>query len=534
MKNEDDSLHRPHSHRQLPLCSLSTQCLLYVDRLDRLDGMDRSENTRWTVFEGDEETREEQLIEQLRAHIPTCPTCRAVLADVRRQREAIRHSLFLGEQEVPSTASRIIAATRREAVSTPFPQQFPIDDELRQDEQGVFPRIVETPVPKRRRGTWIDILSVAVAAVLVLATLGILGRFLLLHTTVGSATSSAGSTTNPPVLVPSASWSSVVLTYVLNNKTVIANYDPLNGQSVTLAAFARAQAQVAVDGVAHGGDQVLYHVFDGTQTRYYLYPQTQQPIYTTSGQGGAAIWSSGDSGDSDRYLFISTQQGIAQIDVVGRASHLLSVPLATTQVVFYRNGYLYYVQNTGKTAYSGTGTLYRLTIASSNTSPMPITPCSQASSFWLSPVGSTVYYQCPSQGQNALYSVNGDGTNAHLVRTDAGQMVGYTADNSLIVLQANNGRFQVVQLGANAQQDHILLSDVAPGALSVHQSDVAVAPYGYKLVAKGTYANNVEKLWYSDLMTQGTQQVQLPSGVHDVNAIGWDRLTPTSAPTPSG
>ena len=522
MNNEDDSLRHMNLHHQLPACPFSTQCLLYADILDS-SGVDNLDN--WSTIEDDRDAREERFIEQLRAHVPTCPTCRAILADVRRQRETIRATLRTGERAVPSTAPRIIAAIRQETAATPLTPQPPIRDERSQQDISLQPRIVETPLPERRRGRWMEYLSIAVAAALVLATIGVLGRFVLFHGGAGSASSSngTGTTSNGPVQTQSASWSSVIVTYTLNGTSFITNYNPLSGQHVELASF--THGQVAVDGVAHNGHQVLYHVYDGSQTRYYVYPDTQTPVYTTPGQGGSGIWS---SGDNDHYLFINTQQGIAQIDMVTHSSHLLSIPKPATSpmAVFYRDNYLYYVQAPNPLASYSSGILYRLNISDNQSNPTQVTPCSHATNPWLSPGGSTIYYNCGSQGQNALYAVNVDGTNAHLLRTDAGPLIGYAADNSLIVLRVNEPHLQVIQLGANVQQDRVLLSDIAPGAVSLQASDIAVAPYGYAEVTSATYANNMGKLWYGDLMTQATQEVQLPMGVHNVHAIGWDKLIP--------
>lgn len=523
MKNEDDSRHFLDSRRQLPACPMSTQCLLYADWLDGLDNSG-SQGSQ-SAIEDDSDAREKRFIEQLRAHVPTCPTCRATLVEVRRQREAIRLSLRTGEREVPSTAARIIAAMRQESLMTPSTPQTSQEHERSPHDFLVQLPPVETPVPKQRRGSWMEFLSIAVAAAIVLLTIGVLGRFVLSHGNMGSATSSAGTASNGAGQTLSASWSSVIVTYKLDNKTVIANYNPLSGQHVELASF--PQSQVSVDGVAHNAYQVLYHVYDGTNTRYYVYPQTQQPIYTVTGTGGSAFWS---SADNDRYLFINTQQSIVQVDVVAHTSHLLSLPAKSPMALFYRDNYLYYVQAPNDLASYSSGILYRLDISISTSVPTMITSCPDPMNVWLSPVGSTVYYNCPSKSKNALFSVNGDGTNARLLRTDAGQLIGYASDNSLIVLLANNQHYQVVQLGANGQPDRVLLSDIAPGATSVQASDVAVAPYGYVLVARAVYANNVEKLVYGDLMTQATQEVQLPVGVHDIHAIGWDRLIPT----PSG
>ena len=359
-------------------------------------------------------------------------------------------------------------------------------------------------------------MSVAVAAAIVLASLGILGRFLLLHP---AAMNSASTGTGSSTLVQSASWSSIVLMYRLADQTIISNYEPSSEQNFPLAQL--SSAQVMVDGVAHNGDQVLYHVFDGRQTRYYLYPQTQQAMYSVNGQGGPAIWS---GGDNDHYLFISTLQGVVQLDMLSHTSRLLLSASGGVQALFSRDNYLYYVQSANTTPYSSTGTLYRVNIAQSNAISQQITSCPQSTNFWVNPVGTLIYYQCLSQNRNALYAINVDGTLPQLLRPN-GQLVGYAADNSLLLVQlANDGRYQILQLGATVHQDHIILSNIAPGALSVRQSDIAVAPFGSMLVAKGTYAHSEEKLWYSDLLTQGTQQVQIPDGAHNVNLIGWDKL----------
>ncbi len=526
MKNQDDSQHHLNSHSQLPDCPLSTQCLLYADMLNSPGGGSQGNQDSWSTIRDDRDVREERLIEQLRAHVPTCPTCRAILAEVRSQREAIRSTLQVGEREVPSTAPRIIAAIRQESAAAPRTPYPSLRQEHSQRVSSIQSRIVETPMPERRRGRWMEFLSIAVAAALVLLTIGVLGRFVMLNGSMGAANSAAGSTSNGSGTsqTQSASWSSVIVTYTLNGTSFITNYNPLSGQHAELAAF--THAQVAVDGVAHSGIQVLYHVYDGSQTRYYVYPDTQKPVYTITGQGNFAIWS---SGDNDHYLFINTGQGIAQIDMVAHSSHLLSLPKPATSpmALFYRDNYLYFVQAPNPLASYSSGILYRLNLQDNQSNPTQVTPCSHPTNPWLSPSGSTIYYNCGSQGQNALYAVNVDGTNAHLLRTDAGPLIGYASDYSLIVLRVNEPHLQVVQLGASTQQDRVILPDIAPGATSVQASDIAVAPYGYALVTKATYANNVEKLLYSDLMTQDTQDVPLPVGVHNVHAIGWDKLIPT-------
>src|SRR5437764_874454 len=90
--------------RGLPPCSLSVQCLRLLD-----DDVS---------FSSIDDIQDERMLEQLREHIPTCPTCTATLAQARyiraQQREALRNVLADSEQRVPSTTSQIFAAVNRE------------------------------------------------------------------------------------------------------------------------------------------------------------------------------------------------------------------------------------------------------------------------------------------------------------------------------------------------------------------------------------------------------------------------------------
>src|SRR5690348_12116967 len=90
--------------QSLPPCSLSAQCLRLLDELDVSND----------AFVSMDSIQDERMLEQLREHIPTCPTCTATLAQARhvraQQRAALQNLLADSEQRVPSTTSQIFAA----------------------------------------------------------------------------------------------------------------------------------------------------------------------------------------------------------------------------------------------------------------------------------------------------------------------------------------------------------------------------------------------------------------------------------------
>ena len=462
------------------------------------------------------------------------------------QRQALRAILDEGEQKVPSTTANILAAIRREqqaaqkvaahgihdARNTSFPAPLPLVHEI------------ETPRPKRSRRTSTNVFALTAVAAALIISFGLLS-LLISHnpgTMSGAAsTSSNGAFNRPPsyassIPATSVTWSAVIMTYKGNNTTLITNYNPVTSISITLASL--PYADTIVDGVSHNGHEVLYSVYDGSQTSYYIYPQaTTNAIFTTPEKSRSAIWST-----DDRTLFISTAKGIMSVDVQTYAVKLLFPMLPSVTLLNYRDdGYLYYVQgNTGQ-SYATEGTFHRINIAGGNA--QQITTCTRGTNFWLSPGGKTVYYNCLDQNATILYAINNDGTHPSIFRSNGGSVIGYAADNSPLTLAQVNGKYQVVQRDTQSTQDTVLLQDVVPGATTIAATDIAVAPYGQMLVAKGTYSTlgkpTEEHYWYSELITGKSQMFVLPQGTGTAQAIGWDRLqvganaNSTIQPTPT-
>ncbi|MFL5628473.1 MAG: hypothetical protein ACJ788_23070 [Ktedonobacteraceae bacterium] len=103
---------RPVNSRGLPPCLLSKHCFRLLDELDEPHQLAR--NAVNYLLDHD---RDEQLLAELRIHVPQCSTCTATLTVARQQREQQRSSiqkvLGEGEQCVPTTTARIMDVIRR-------------------------------------------------------------------------------------------------------------------------------------------------------------------------------------------------------------------------------------------------------------------------------------------------------------------------------------------------------------------------------------------------------------------------------------
>ncbi len=437
-------------------------------------------------------------------------------------RQALRAILAEGEQKVPSTTTNIMAAIRREQQTTQ--NAVPVDVSDAQDASSPvpFPQIHEivTPRPKKSKRRLYNALALITVAAALIASFGLLS-FLLPHGSGGMGTSTTGSSSNSsangspsyPSSIPATTttWSAVIITYKMNGMTIIANYDPVTASSTVLVSI--PYADTIVDGVSHDGHQLLYSVYDGSKTSYYIYPQATA-IFTTNDKSRSAIWST-----DDRTLFISTSLGVMSVDVQTHAVRLLFPTLPSVTLLNYRDdGYLYYVKGDAGQAYATEGTFNRISIAQGNS--QQITPCVHGTNFWLSPSGAKVYYNCLDQNADILYAVKSDGSNPYVFRSNAGTIIGYAEDGSPLTLVNANGKYQVVQRNLTTEQDTVLIQDIAPKATAVIADDVAVAPFGQMLVAKATY----EQFWYSNLITGKSQEFALPQGVSASQAIGWDKL----------
>ena len=446
-------------------------------------------------------------------------------------RQALRAMLDEGEHNVPSTTADIMASIRRERQTA--------QKEADHEDVHTTPLPVPLPSPtgtrqsKRSRRTLYGILALTAVAAVLIASFGLLST--AMHggsynsgATTNASGSSAGNgpvndITRNPSSIPATTdeWSTVIITYKQNGSTIIANYDPLKSALMTLVSL--SAMDVIVHGVSHKGNEVLYSVYDGSKTSYYIYPQaTKDAIFTTPDRSRSAIWSTDDS-----TIFISTSQGVISIDVQTFAIRLAFSTLPSVTLLSYReNGYLYFIQgNTGQT-YATKGTLSRINIVQQDV--QQITSCPNGTNFWLSPSGTVVYYNCPEQNTDTLYAVKSDGAVPYVFRSHAGNVIGYAEDDSPLTLENTNGKYQVVRRDESTSKDTVLVQAIALDTTTITSENIAVAPYGHTLVAKAIYKNNTqstyEQFWYSNLSTGNTQPFFLPDGASSSHVIGWDRL----------
>ncbi len=507
----------PVTHMQdLPPCPLSVHCLRLVDVLDWYHEHDEE---HWGQLPVVEDWHEEQLIAQLRTHVPTCPTCKATLVQARRmrsfQRRMLHETLAQGEQQVPSTTAQILRAMQSEPraahkQSVVPQQQHAFYDALVPSSGGSLQKQPhEEPLMKRPRVLFRTLCSLVAAAAIILASLSIFGHFIWFKPTSDHLAASFS-------LASSSRWSSVVMTSIQDGNQTISLYDPQTSKNVVLAVSSNHSSSpesMTPAGVSHDGTKLLYSIFDGKQTTYYLRSLTTTTmLFTVTSNKSYAVWSA-----DDRYVFVSTLQGIEEIDIQSKAVHRILPALGFVNLQYYRDGYLYYIESQD----SSIGILNRVDIAHGHVQPVT-GACSSGKSFWQSPGGVLVYYVC-EQAQNGLFVVNSDGTNTHLLRAQAGPMIGYAADGSSLILAYTARKYQIVKLGADESQDQAILDDIVPGGGIIPPGDVAVAPFGYTLVARAIY-DDYEAIWYGDL-TSGKKHLamKVDKGTH-VGFYGWSRM----------
>jgi hypothetical protein len=513
----------PEMHNgNLPACPFSAH---YERLLDDLDTTSTSLHDDVLRFEGNNHDRE--LLLQLQAHLPGCPTCTIILARARTrrywQRQQLRRFLNDSEKNVPSNTAHILQALAREP--QPLPATHNGHKPLSQnDEEDLFlpPFLTRTPQRQQPRPRSHKLLQNVLAFVAVLALLltsfSLFSHLLVFHGSSSAAISMAPQKASVAFSVLHATtWSSVIIAIKRDRKKIITSTDPITGNSSVLASSDYPDG-TTLDGVSHDGYQVLYHVFDGSKTRYYLQPSSQNALlYTVNGKGGPAIWSTDDSS-----LFISVPAGVEEIDMHSRAATLVVSSLAVPDLRFYRDGYLYFAasSNAGASMW-----LNRINLAQGDIAPITEAACPLSYDFWPSPSGTTVYYRC--NDQTTLYTVNNDGTGTSALRATSGRIIGYTAQGEPLTLLKANTTFQVVKLGLSVPDDQTLVADIAPGATDLSVDTIAVAPYGFSLIALAHYADGSAKLWYNDLVLHTQSIIALAFDMQQISSLelgGWSRL----------
>jgi hypothetical protein len=506
-----------HNHT-FPHCPFSAHCERLLEDLDK-----NSSSLQNDAFQITDNDRDQQLLLQLRAHIPECPTCTFTLSQARvrrfQQRQQLRRFLHATEQKIPSNTAHIMQAIAREHKKEP-------EKESASNGHNRIVAYIPPPIllvngvrkqPKRSQKLVRSLLSFVAVLAVILVSFNLFSHMVLLGQTSSNGLSTILDIRRSSLPVThSTSWSSVIIALTRGNQKIITVTDSMTGKSAVLASSRYVDA-TAIDGVSHDGYQVLYHVFDGHTTRYYLQPSTQDTIlYTVAGKGGPALWSTDDSA-----VFISTPDGIEKVDVNAHTTTLIVSTFKSPDLRFYRNGYPYFVVSANAST-----ALNRMDLTTGNVTPITAQHCQFSYDFWLSTSGTIVYYRCKTN-PTALYGVDTDGIKSGMLRANTGRMIGYDAEGEPLTLLKVNTAFQVIKLGADVQQDQTLIADVAPGASDLDVDSVAVAPYGFSLLALAHYANGAGKLWYDDLVSQ--KQVAI-STVFDAQLVsslqigGWARL----------
>jgi hypothetical protein len=348
-----------------------------------------------------------------------------------------------------------------------------------------------------------------------------------------------------PRIDPSNGWNTLAFAQPLLGDSElfhVMNYDYLTSR---IAPFlAQTLSSPGFDGISPNGQDLLYQLPTGNNVVYYHALQT--PSITSSfytlpaNSAGNALWLP----DSQHVLVLMRTGGVMQVDTKsGQIQLLFSLPLGQIDIAsltFFRNSYLYFVGAAG----SCEEILCRVKIGS--TAVQRISFRSVGAHYWLSPDGSTIFFantQGPA-GQPGIYAVNVDGSHLRLLRSYSRVLpIGFAADNGLVILRQVQQNFVVFKLGATMQDDQVLASNAAPGAISLCPPDItpgaptlcdssiALAPYGHTLVVQATFADATSKLWATNLDSGKQQILQVGAGVSlsaPVLLLGWDRLPVSS------
>jgi hypothetical protein len=514
-------------NNKFPPCAFSNHCERLLDDLDK--NSSPLQNNAFQVIDNDQDR---QLLIQLQAHIPTCPTCTFVLSQARirrfQQRQHIRRFLLESEQLVPSSATYIMQAIAREPREV-LEKVTASNGHNGHNGMTIYPPLllvksVRKPPTRRSQKLVHNLLAFVAVLVVILVSFNLFSHMVLSGQSASSAMSNASALRRGSLPVThSAAWSSVIIALTRGGQKIITATDSMTGKSAVLAS-SRYIGATSIDGVSHDGYQVLYHVFDGYATRYYLQPSTQNTIlYTVTGKGGPALWSTDDAA-----VFISTPEGIEKVDVSAHTNKLILSTFKSPDLRFYSGGYPYFVVSADAST-----ALNRMDLTTREVTPITAQYCQFSYDFWLSASGTIIYYRCKTDPA-ALYGVGSDGAKSSVLRADSGRLIGYDAKGEPLTLLKVNTVFQVVKLGAAVQQDQIVVENVAPGASDLDVDSIAVAPYGFSLLALAHYADGTGKLWYDDLVHQKQTAISTVVDSQLISSLqigGWARLqVPASAP----
>ncbi len=536
--------------RDLPPCSFSPQCLRLLDDLDTPVA---SAPGRLAYIE---DLQDKRRLRQLRSHLANCPTCSALLAEARRaraqQRMMLYHFLKANEQRVPSTSHAIIEAIRQEKArkDEKSSQGIPTRSQnlslfahpVEQDEVSTSPQSRSSPRTFQHRSLFQNVLTLATVAAVILAAVGLLNRF----SDQPSSTPAGG---NPSPLqhqqptqgdpsVNNYGWDTVLFSLTMLSASgmikgfTFYGYNAPAGKMKQLASSTQAILGVDMDGISRDGQSLLYDMsFPNRRTTYSIYSPDagQHNVYQLpAGEGGNAIWM-----DSSHILVRESFSQVVELDThSGARQHAWQIN--ASRLAFYRQPFLYFIG----TEHLVAGALYRVNLSEANAAPRYITNAHAGTRFWLSVDGATLFYSSKGpSGEQGIYAMNSDGTNARLLRAGPGMPIGYADNNALMVLQQVGNRLEVIQMGATpAQPEHVVLASAAPGATSLCDSDrlaavikmcdenIALEPYGHGLLLHAYYANGSHSLVYDNLVTGSSRTILTLPANTAVQLPGWSRM----------
>lgn len=519
----------PRDRAYLPSCPLSKHYLHYLDLLDSPYFLHHSEQ-----FPTEENDGEQRMLERLRTHLPTCPTCTAFVRQARwlrsQQRSALQDVLLANERYMPSTVVAIMEAIHQESRPLPHSFQRRSTDELPIVEIGQFRKPAAQAQRSSGRSYILlrNILSVTAVFAVILAASALFNHLLLYRSTSTTASHA------PAHFSDTDSWRSAVIGRDMAGRMSIENYDPYTGRHLPLVPLFTATYST-IDSVSHDGHNILYHYFSSGHTYYAtLIPHLQTGYFYAlqEDNAGPTIWMS----DSRHVLIATHNQGILEVDSQTGVARTVAKLRQVNHLWFYRDGYLYFTY----TAENSPFNLWRVNIATGNVELVIKT--SNGRSYFLSPDGTTVFYvdTLGTSRKTAIYTTNVSSLTGRpqLLLSSAAIPVGFALDNTLELVQEVHQTFQIVKLkAAQAAIERVVMADIAPGAVAlcdavptnappICDENVALAPYGSGVVVTGLNKDGTRQVWADDLTTgrnllletlrsSDTTHVQLP---------GWDRI----------
>lgn len=346
---------------------------------------------------------------------------------------------------------------------------------------------------------------------------------------------------------PTHGWATVMMVYRNPNtpgpekNLVMGPVDYRTGKSSILTNFGLPEPW-AFDEVSPDGKKVIYRTH--LDNSVYLLSSPDSPDgklffrQPTSQYAEDALWMP----DSRNVLVMASEQGVWQVDSdTGKGQQVLDLPFGGVdglqKLDFYSNGYLYF---TGAGGGKCMGALCRVNLAGDHNKVDILSSRQTGGIFWMSPDGQHVYYRNTGPaGDEGIYIVNADGSNSSLyspgqVGTDQDKyIVGFAADNSLIVMRKAGAKYQLLKLVSNTDQQIVLVQDAAPGAASlceeadgaICEANINVAPYGHAVMVEGKMKDGTHQIWSTNLLTG--KQIKVPVYATNKTAVlllGWSTL----------